>query len=63
MEGSELRKVKHIGVRHHYIRELVGDGLVEVKQVPSGEQVADVLTKAVSVKAFESCVRVMMGEK
>jgi hypothetical protein len=61
MEGSGLRKAKHIEVRHHYIRELVGDGIVTVKQCSSDEQVADVLTKAVSAKIFESCVKVMMS--
>jgi hypothetical protein len=63
MEGSGLRKAKHLEIRHHYIRELVSDGVVTVMQCSSGEQVADVLTKAVSAKSFESCVRAMMSDK
>lgn len=37
--------VKHIDVRHHYIRELVGGGQVGFAYIPSDENLADLLTK------------------
>jgi len=41
-------KVKHIDIRHHYIRELVESGAVVVEQVPSADNTADLFTKPLS---------------
>jgi hypothetical protein len=41
-------KVKHIDIRHHYIRELVRSGKVALEQVPSAENLADLFTKPLS---------------
>jgi len=41
-------KVKHIDIRHHYIRELVESGAVVVEQVPSADNAADLFTKPLS---------------
>ncbi len=38
-------KVKHIDIRHHYIRELVKSGSVLFEQVPSADNLADLFTK------------------
>ncbi|RDB17165.1 Retrovirus-related Pol polyprotein from transposon TNT 1-94 [Hypsizygus marmoreus] len=38
-------RVKHIDIRHHYIRERVEDGDVAVRYVPSAENLADLFTK------------------
>jgi hypothetical protein len=38
-------KVKHIDIRHHYIRELIEEGVVAIEQVPSGNNLADLFTK------------------
>ena len=38
-------KVKHIDIRHHYIRELVQSGTITMEQVPSAENLADLFTK------------------
>jgi transposase InsO family protein len=61
-EGSGLRKAKHIDVRHHYVRELVDDGIVDVKQCSSEEQLADVFTKALAVEKFERYVGKIMKD-
>ena len=44
---------KYIGVRHHFLRELVRQGNVSVKYVPSECQHADVLSKALASDLFE----------
>jgi hypothetical protein len=36
---------KHIDTRYHYIRECVGNGVLDVKHVSSENQLADILTK------------------
>lgn len=38
--------VKHIEMRHHYVREKVVSGEVSIQRIRSGENVADIFTKA-----------------
>ncbi|WMV42420.1 hypothetical protein MTR67_035805, partial [Solanum verrucosum] len=39
-------RLKHIDIRHHFIRDLVAEGLIELKSCSTEEQVADILTKS-----------------
>lgn len=39
-------KVKHIDIRHHYIREMLQSGAIAVEQVSSADNLADLFTKA-----------------
>lgn len=39
---------KHIDIKHHYIREKCNDGTIDLTYVPTNENIADVMTKAVS---------------
>jgi hypothetical protein len=51
---------KHIGIRYHYIRECIEDGMVDVEHVCTNGQLADVLTKALGrVKFLE--MRLKLG--
>jgi hypothetical protein len=36
---------KHIDTQYHYIRECIADGVVDVNQVGTDDQLADILTK------------------
>jgi hypothetical protein len=45
-------RTKHIDVKHHYIRECVEDGKVEVDHVCTDDQLADILTKALGHVKF-----------
>ena len=38
-------KVKHIDIRHHYIRELLKSGAIAMEQVSSADNLADLFTK------------------
>lgn len=46
-------KSKHIGIRYHFIRELVEQGVVELEYVPSLKQIVDILTKPLDAVRFE----------
>ena len=38
-------KIKHIDIRHHYLRELVQTGDITFEQIPSADNLADLFTK------------------
>ena len=38
-------KVKHIDIRHHYLRELVKSDLIIFEQIPSSNNIVDIFTK------------------
>jgi hypothetical protein len=40
------KRSKHIDIKHHFIRELVEGGVIELVYVPTEYQQADLLTKA-----------------
>lgn len=44
---------KHIDVRHHFLRNLTAEGVLNIKHVSSEEQHADILTKALPRDLFE----------
>jgi hypothetical protein len=46
-------RTKHIDIRHHYIRELVGAGAVDVVHQRTEEMEADLLTKALYAPRFQ----------
>lgn len=50
---------KHISVTYHYIREQVLEKIVNIMYVNSGEQIADVLTKALDVGSHKKCLKGM----
>ena len=39
------KRTKHIDIRYHFIRERVTSGEVELRYIPTEEQLADLLTK------------------
>ena len=45
-------RTKHIDIRHHFIRDLVEKGLITLKFVPTKNQLADILTKALDYERF-----------
>jgi hypothetical protein len=47
-------RVKHIAVRHHFVRDAAKRGDIEVDWVPTLEQLADVCTKAMDWKLHKT---------
>ncbi|KAK6123667.1 hypothetical protein DH2020_042591 [Rehmannia glutinosa] len=44
---------KHIELRHHFVRDLVGKEDINIDYISTSEQPADILTKAVTFEKFE----------
>jgi hypothetical protein len=45
-------RCKHIDVRFHFLRNLVKDGIVELRHCKSEDQIADLMTKPLKLEAF-----------
>jgi Reverse transcriptase (RNA-dependent DNA polymerase) len=45
-------RTKHFDIRHHFIREKVEDGDVKLRYLPTGDMVADIMTKALPATSF-----------
>ena len=48
---------KHIAICHHFICEKLEDGDIDIHYIPTGDQTADILTKALSREKYEKFVR------
>lgn len=49
-------RTKHVDIRHHFVRERIEEGDVDVKYMSTEEMPADVLTKALSFVKHENCI-------
>lgn len=47
-------RTKHIDIRHHFIRDLVEKGIIQIDYIPTEKQNADILTKALDFERFSS---------
>lgn len=45
-------RIKHLDTDYHFVKEIVQQGDLEVKYVPTDEQMADVLTKGLHSHTF-----------
>jgi hypothetical protein len=52
-------KTKHIDIQYHFIREHVTNDTIQLSHISTKEQLADVLTKALSGPTFKYLVRQM----
>ena len=46
------KRTKHIEIRHHFIRDHVAHGDIELSYVPSKDQLADIFTKPLDYERF-----------
>jgi hypothetical protein len=57
--ASGHSRIKHIDVKHHWIREAVECGDIAVDYIPTDENIADLFTKALPRPQFEKLVKRM----
>ena len=48
-------RTKHIGIRYHFVRSLLEQGLVKLEKIHTSQNPADMLTKVVTVEKLRSC--------
>lgn len=46
--GKESHKLKHVDIRYHYLRDLIERGDIKLNYIGTKEQLADIMTKALS---------------
>ena len=59
--AGSFEATKHFRLRYHVLRQYQSEGAVRVLWCPSTEQLADILTKNVSVKTFRRIAGVLLG--
>ena len=58
---SSSRRTRHLHVKYHIVRDAIDEGVRWVGYIKSGEQHADVLTKALHWKALEKHVKLLIN--
>ena len=56
----QRQRTKHIEIHMHYIRGLVHDQIIDLQYCPTGEQTANIFTKAFTEKTF-NYLRSLLG--
>lgn len=49
----ETKRTKHIDVKHHFIRECIGENKIQLFYISTTEQIADIFTKSLSASKFK----------
>ena len=57
------RRTRHVDMKHYIVRDAVESGIVRIHCVQSGEQHADVLTKALDTNTFETHARFLQNTR
>lgn len=53
----ETKRSKHIDVKHHFIRDHIAEGRIQVKAVGTQDQLADIFTKSLDPGRFQELRR------
>jgi len=52
-------RTKHVGVKYHFIKDVIKGGVVAIKKIATWENIADMLTKALLSKKFNYCLQLL----
>ena len=55
-------KLRHMKIKHHYVRSQVAEGEVKLVACPTSEMVADILTKNLETPQFEKLRDIILGK-
>ena len=54
-------RTKHIDTRHHFIKQFVRDGSINLQWIPTTDQLADVLTKTLNKKSHANMTNCLLA--
>lgn len=52
-KNAESKRIKHLDIKHHFIKEHVAAGNIKIEPISTTEQQADIFTKALDVTRFQ----------
>lgn len=55
----QTKRSKHIDIRYHYTRDMADQGIIQIKQIPTAEMVADGCTKPLGSEAHSHFIRLL----
>lgn len=55
----QTKRSKHIDIRYHYTRDMIDQGIIQIKQIPTAEMVADGCTKPLGSEAHAHFVQLL----
>jgi hypothetical protein len=53
---------KHIDIKLHFIRDVINQGVIQVEYVPTGENIADALTKSLPEPTHSKFMKFLLGK-
>jgi hypothetical protein len=45
--------MKHIDIKYNFLRDIIAKEYIELEYIPSTNQLADIMTKALPIKTFQ----------
>ena len=60
-EQSVNTKTKHIDLRHHFLKDLIDDKIINMNYVCTTDNIADILTKPLSILIFQKFAEFITG--
>jgi hypothetical protein len=63
MGTGSFKRAKHIKVRYFWLKQLIDEGSVMLRYVPTAEMVSDIMTKPVVGSKFKYLVGKLLGIK
>jgi hypothetical protein len=49
---GDNKRMKHIDIKYHHVRQVIEDGIIKLLYIPTNEQQADILTKNLTHVTF-----------
>src|SRR6202012_5074213 len=52
-DPKEHKRMKHIDIKYNFLRDIIATEYIELEYIPSTNQLADIMTKALPIKTFQ----------
>lgn len=52
-DPKEHKRMKHIDIKYNFLRDIIAKQFIELEYIPSANQLADIMTKALPIQTFQ----------